>query len=90
MSNELPLYWQEKDNTLALACLRMALAAFGTQVSKRTIQAEAKMEEEGTRIDELERLAGKFQLEAEIRETTVEELRGILAPADDGDTIHPR
>lgn len=32
MSIELPLYPQENRNTCALACLRMVLAAFGTQV----------------------------------------------------------
>ena len=38
-----------------------------------------RMEEAGTPIEELERLAGQHGLGAEIQETTVEELRRILA-----------
>jgi hypothetical protein len=36
------------------------------------------MEPKGTRIDDLVRLARQYQLEAEIQETTVEELQRIL------------
>jgi hypothetical protein len=79
MSIELPLYRQEKDNTCALACLRMVLAALGSHFSEAEIEARAAMQEEGLRIDELERLARQFELVAEIRETTVEELQAILA-----------
>jgi len=79
MSIELPLYKQNKDNTCALACLRMVLAAYGRHVPESELEAQARMELQGTRIDELERLARQFQLGAEIQETTVEELRGILA-----------
>jgi hypothetical protein len=79
MSIELPYYKQEKDNTCALACLRMVLAAYGRHVRESELEAQARMELEGTPIDELERLARQFQLLAEIQETTVEELRGILA-----------
>jgi ABC-type bacteriocin/lantibiotic exporter with double-glycine peptidase domain len=79
MSIELPFYPQEKRNTCALACLRMVLAAFDRYVQESELEAHARMEPEGTRIDELERLARQFQLVAEIQETTVEELRWILA-----------
>ncbi len=79
MSIELPLYTQEKRNTCALACLRMVLAAYGRHVQESELEAQASMERKGTRIDELERLARQFQLVAEIQETTVEELRWILA-----------
>lgn len=75
----LPLYKQEKDNTCALACLRMALAAFGTNVEERALEAEATMHERGTLIDGLERLARRFGLVAEIQEATVEDLRRLLA-----------
>src|SRR5258708_6842515 len=78
MSIELPLYAQEKRNTCALACLRMVLAAFGTDVEERALEAEAKLERRGTLIDELERLARQFNLAAEIQETTVGDLRRIL------------
>ena len=75
---ELPLYRQEKDNTCALACLRMVLTAFGTKVEERELESRARLEEEGTVIDELERLAREFHLIAESRDTTVEELQRIL------------
>jgi ABC-type bacteriocin/lantibiotic exporter with double-glycine peptidase domain len=79
MSTELPLYRQEKAETCALACLRMVLAAFGFHVSESDLEAEATMEEGGTSIQELERLARQFGLVADIREATVEQLRQILA-----------
>lgn len=79
MSIELPLYGQEKANSCALACLRMVLAAFGSEVAESALEAQARMQERGTTIDELERLARQFQLAAEIHDTTVEELRELLA-----------
>ena len=79
MNIELPLYGQEKPNTCALACLRMVLAAFGVEIAEAAIEAEAQMQERGTLIDEVERLARHFHLVAEIQDTTVEELREILA-----------
>jgi hypothetical protein len=57
----------------------MALAAFGTRVSGGDLEAEAHREEAGTPINALERLARQHHLVAEIREATVEELRGVLA-----------
>jgi len=79
MSIALPFYAREKRNTCALACLRMTLAAYGRHVKEKELEAQARMEPNGIRIDELERLARHFQLAAEIRVTTVEELRQILA-----------
>ena len=79
MSIDLPLYRQEKDNTCALACLRMVLAAFETTVEEHVLESRAHLEEEGTLIDELERLAREFHLRAEIQDTTVEELQRILS-----------
>jgi hypothetical protein len=43
------------------------------------IEAHAHLQERGTAIDERQRLARQFRLEAEIQDTTVEELREILA-----------
>ena len=79
MNTKLPLFRQEKPNTCALACLRMVLAAFGAQVAESAIEARANLQEEGTPIEELERLAREFNLVADIQDTTVEELRQILA-----------
>ncbi len=78
MSIELPHYNQEKNNTCALACLRMVLAAFGTEVPESEIQANARMERRGVHIAELERLARSYDLVAEIRETTIDDLRRLL------------
>ena len=79
MSTGLPHYRQEKKNTCALACLRMVLAAFGTDVEEGMLQVEAHMEPDGTEIAELERLARQFGLVADIEEATVEQLRNLLA-----------
>ena len=79
MSIELPLYHQRKRNTCALACLRMVLAAYGRKVQESELEAQARMEPKGTAIDELERLALQYQIVAENQETTVEELRELLA-----------
>jgi hypothetical protein len=78
MSIVLPLHQQQKENTCALACLRMVLAAFGTEVAESEIEAVATMEEGGTLIDELERLARHFGLDAKIEETTPADLDRIL------------
>jgi hypothetical protein len=78
MNFKLPLYRQEKDNTCALACLRMVLAAYGTEVEEGTIEREAHLSPDGTAIDELERLARRFGLVAEIQERTTEQLHKLL------------
>jgi len=79
MSTGLPLYRQEKKNTCALACLRMVLAFYGTDVEEGTLEGQAHMETDGTEIGELERLARQFGLVADIQEATVEQLRPLLA-----------
>lgn len=56
----------------------MALAGFGKFIDEGTLESEAQMEEKGTPIDEVERLAKLHNLVAEIRDTTVDELRRIL------------
>ena len=87
MRIEIPLYAQEKPNTCALACLRMVLAAFGRQVRESELEVRARMEPQGTPIDELERLARQLQLGAEIQVTTVEGLRQMLAQRDVTDCL---
>jgi ABC-type bacteriocin/lantibiotic exporter with double-glycine peptidase domain len=79
MTIELPLYRQQKDETCALACLRMVLAAFGTNVEERVLQHDVHMEQGGTPIEELERLARQHGLVSQIERISVEELRSILA-----------
>jgi ABC-type bacteriocin/lantibiotic exporter with double-glycine peptidase domain len=75
MNYRLPLNRQRKDNTCALACLRMVLAAFGTEVEEGTLEAQARLGPLGIEIGELERLARQFGLVANPREVTVEQLR---------------
>jgi Peptidase C39 family len=79
MSYELPLYRQEKDNTCALACLRMVLAAFGTDVDETELEIQARLEIDGIGIGELERLARLFGLIARAQEANVKQLRELLA-----------
>jgi hypothetical protein len=79
MTIALPLYGQEKDNTCALACLRMVLAACAMSVSESELESRARMDPRGTPIDELQRLARMYRLLAEIEETTVEDLGRILS-----------
>ena len=79
MSIELPILRQENDNTCALACLRMVLSAFNTPVEESIIEAQARMEEEGTEIGELERLARQFGLIADIQEVPVEQFQALFA-----------
>jgi hypothetical protein len=79
MSTELPLYGQQKRNTCALACLRMVLAAYGTDVEESTLEGHARMEPGGTEIAELVHLARRFGLVADIQETTIAELQQLLA-----------
>jgi ABC-type bacteriocin/lantibiotic exporter with double-glycine peptidase domain len=79
MSIELPHYTQEEDNTCALTCLRMVLAAYGTHVPASELKAQARMVPQGAPIEELERLARRYGLVAETQHTTVEDLRQLLA-----------
>jgi hypothetical protein len=57
----------------------MVLAAFGTQVAEAFLEADARMVEGGTPIEELERLARLFGLRAHVQQATVEQLRVVLA-----------
>ncbi len=66
MNIEIPLFVQEKPNTCALACLRMALAAYGTHLEESVLESRAQMETEGLLITELGSLAEQFNLVAEI------------------------
>jgi ABC-type bacteriocin/lantibiotic exporter with double-glycine peptidase domain len=60
----------------------MVLAAFGIHVSEQDLEAEAILEEGGTPLEELERLARQFGLVAEIHERTVEQIRRLIAEGE--------
>jgi hypothetical protein len=79
MSIKLPHHRQEKDNTCGLACPRMVLAAAGVQVQESELEAQARMDPRGAPLDELERLARRHRLVAEVRQATVDDLRRLLA-----------
>jgi hypothetical protein len=79
MSIALPHFTQEKRNTCALACLRMVLAAYGTHVEEHELESQARMVQQGTPVDELERLARQFGLVAHLQEIAVDGLARILA-----------
>src|SRR5262245_22879132 len=78
MNLEIPHFRQEKSNTCALVCLRTVLAAYGQQVSEGEVQAQARIEQRGVHIAELERLARLYNIVAEIQETTIDDLSRLL------------
>src|SRR5262249_44588410 len=51
----------------------------GNPIAESILEAEARMEEDGTPIGELERLARLFGLRAHVQQATVEQLRAVLA-----------
>lgn len=57
----------------------MVLAAYGMDVDESVLRMSAHVEQEGTRIDEVERLTRQFGLCAEIQEPTVEQLGDLVA-----------
>src|SRR5262249_24676028 len=56
----------------------MVLAAYGTHVSESGLKAQARMVAEGTPIEELERLARRYGLVADLQDITVERRRQAL------------
>lgn len=81
MSIEIPFLRQEKHNTCALACLRMALAAHGTDLEESELENLAKMELGGMEVGQLAQLARRIGLRAEVREATIDQFGSLL---DDG------
>ena len=78
MTRNLPLLKQERDDSCALACLRMVLAGRGSVVTEAELAQRVPMEEGGTDIEELARLAQSFGLVAAVQEATVEQIRDLL------------
>jgi ABC-type bacteriocin/lantibiotic exporter with double-glycine peptidase domain len=62
MPRTLPLLKQEREDSCAIACLRMVLAGRGTMVTERELVLRAQMEEVGVDLEELERLARNLGL----------------------------
>ncbi len=57
----------------------MVLAAFGSDVDESTLVDQAHLDPQGTRIDELARLARQFGLVACVQEVPIEQLRESIA-----------
>jgi hypothetical protein len=56
----------------------MVLASYGMHVQERELEAQVRMEQRGTPIEELERLGRRYGLVAEIQDATVGRLQQIL------------
>jgi ABC-type bacteriocin/lantibiotic exporter with double-glycine peptidase domain len=69
-----PFFAQERYDTCALACLRMILAYYGTEVSEAELVRMTAMEEGGVDIEELARVARRCGLPAEILSLSEKEL----------------
>jgi ABC-type bacteriocin/lantibiotic exporter with double-glycine peptidase domain len=78
MARSLPLLKQEREDSCALACLRMVLAARGTMLPEAELQRRVRMEEGGTDLEELERLARTFGLVADAQAATTGQIREFL------------
>ena len=83
MARTLPLLKQEREDTCAIACLRMVLAARGTMVTEKDLVLRSQMVEGGVEIQELERLARTLGLTAVAREATAHEIRDLLRGGSD-------
>jgi hypothetical protein len=83
MTRTLPLLKQEREDTCAIACLRMVLAGRGTMVTERELMLRIPMEEGGVEIQELERLARTLGLIATAREATARQIREHLREGSD-------
>jgi hypothetical protein len=79
----LPLLKQEREDTCAIACLRMILAGRGTLVTERELVLRTQMEEGGVDLEELERLARTLGLIATAREATARQIREHLRAGSD-------
>lgn len=83
MARALPVLKQEREDTCALVCLRMILAARETRVTERELVRRTRMVEGGMEIQELESLARAFGLIATAREATAEQIRDLLRAGSD-------
>jgi ABC-type bacteriocin/lantibiotic exporter with double-glycine peptidase domain len=83
MARILPLLKQEREDSCALACLRMVLAARGTVRTEAELEQLVRREEGGTEIQELERLARMFGLVATVQEATARRIRELLEAESD-------
>ena len=74
MASKPPFFPQERYDTCALACLRMILAHHAVKVSEEELVRSAAMDEGGVDIEELARLARRFDVPAEVRPILLDEI----------------
>jgi ABC-type bacteriocin/lantibiotic exporter with double-glycine peptidase domain len=79
MPSKPPIIAQERADTCAIACLRMLLAYHGRMITEQELVQAATMEHGGMDIEELERLAIRFALRADIRKLGLLEIAALLA-----------
>jgi ABC-type bacteriocin/lantibiotic exporter with double-glycine peptidase domain len=74
-----PLFGQEKDDTCALACLRMILAQHGTHIPEATLAQRANKPQGGVDIEDLRDLAASSGLAAVISRLDIVAIADLLA-----------
>ena len=78
MVRHLPLLKQEREDSCALACLRMVLAARDALLTEAELYERVPKEEGGTDLQELERLARTFGLTSNAQSATPHQIRELL------------
>ncbi len=73
-----PLFGQEKDDTCALACLRMILARHGMNIPEATLEAQTNKQAGGVYIEDLRNLAGQYGFDAEVRRLDIPLIADLL------------
>jgi ABC-type bacteriocin/lantibiotic exporter with double-glycine peptidase domain len=72
---------QESDDSCAIACLRMLLAAHGRTISERTLEKRGKKQVGGVDIEDLRDLAETFGFQARIERLDLEAIAGRIREA---------
>jgi len=78
MTFEPPFFPQGRYDTCALACLRMVLAGFGTNVSEAELVRASRMEEGGVEIEALAELARAYGLRADVDQLSLADLAQLF------------
>lgn len=78
MNSKPPFIAQERDDTCAVACLRMLLAYEGKEVSEGALLNQVSLEEGGVDPDRLVDLARAHGLKAEVRQLDLKEIASLV------------
>lgn len=75
-----PLLGQQKNDTCALACLRMILAQHGIQVEEQLLEEQtSKYQDTGVHVEDLARLAERYGFGTEIVELELDTIGHLIA-----------